>query len=383
MKNKIITITIIAFIIRLILLIIDQFWFNLPQSGLDTVRFERQAYEMTVYGDWSFKDMIFSGADFHILTSGYLIYSVFGRIPFLWGLLMVLMGTATVYNIHRGCYLITNNYKTANKSAWIAAFFPNFAVLSATLLREVPIHFFLSLSLVYLISYIKYKKIVSIIMFIIFGIIASIYHSGVFAIFLGFLFYAVVLNRNAKPIIKLFTVLISVLALYYINVTGIGLNKFGGSFEGALEGALEGGGGIYEDARTNYPSWLRLSGGITDIFLIPIRVISFLFTPFIPFLAKSGSHLIGVFDGILYFWLVRNIYINRKYFFKIETTKAIITIFLFFSLAFSFGASNFGTNIRHRAKVLPALLILPIITSKQRKKNKQMYYLKKNERKTL
>src|SRR5690606_10225934 len=114
-----------------------------------------------------------------------------------------------------------------------------------------------------------------------------------------------------------------------------------------------------------------------------IRVIAFWFTPFIPFLARNGSHLIGVFDGILYFWLVRNIYVNRKLFFKVEITKAIITIFLFFSLAFSFGAYNFETNIRHRAKVIPALLILPIITTKQRKKNKQMYYLKKNERKTL
>ncbi len=381
MKNKITTIVVVAFLFRFILLLIDNFWFNLPQSGADSVRFDRTAYDMSLSSTISVLDVITSGAKFHVWL-GSLLYSVFGRVPFIWGFIMVLFGTGTVYNIHRGAYLVSENYQLANRSAWIAALFPNFAVLSAIILREAPIYFFVSLALVYFIRYIKFNSFPSILKFFVFGIIGSAFHSAVFALFIGFIFYNVVLNRKSHFMLKVLAIGLSIGALYLINQTGIGLSKFGGSLEGALDGLAEGG-GIAEHGNTNYPSWLHLTGSPLDIVLYPIRIVAFLFAPFIPFFAKSASHLIGVFDGILYFLIIRSIYLSRKILFKNEMSKAMIVVALSVIIAFSFGASNFGTNIRHRAKVLPILLFIPLLNKRERKYSEYLAMKKGENQKAI
>src|SRR5690606_16615232 len=130
---------------------------------------------------------------------------------------------------------------------------------------------------------------------------------------------------------------------------------------------LDGGGGIKEDAGANYPNWLILKGGVTDILLIPIRFIAFLFAPLIPFLVKASTHLIGLIDAGAYLYIAYNIYKSRKYHFQNNLAKMILVVTFTMCLAFSFGASNFGTNIRHRAKVLPVLLMAPLFSKIEQK----------------
>lgn len=367
MRNNIRVIFIIAFIIRLTFSYINFNIGYLPQGGADAVRFDYTAYDMMMYPEnIDFSRVVSSGVHFHIWT-GSLIYSVFGRSPFIWSFFLIIMTTWAVYNIHQTVYIITKSYKRANMAGWVACLFPNFVLLSSLILREAPIYFFISLSLLYLTKYLVQKKNNAIIGFYIFGIIGSVYHTAVFAFIFGFLAYSVFVNKQSSKLSKVAVVVLGVALLAVINITGFGLSKFGGSFDSAFD-TLSEEQTTLDHAGSNYPQWLLLRGSITDLLMLPIRMIAFLFSPFIPFFARTASHMIGVFDGILYFLIVRLIYLNRRILIKSNAIKAIGVIAISMILVFSMGASNFGTNIRHRSKVLPVLLTIPIYTKKDRKR---------------
>jgi hypothetical protein len=360
LKNQISKILFIAFLLRIVLLFIDNFWFRLPQGGADTESFDRWAYNIYLYWPYTFLETISNGT-YVFSTIGAFIYSIFGREPMIWAFCMLLFGVGTVYNIHRGVYLITENYKIANRAAWIACFFPNLAVLSVLVLREAPIHYFLTLAILYMIKYLKNKTSISLLLFFVFGLIGSIFHSGVFAIFFGFLFFQLILNSESGFFKKIIVATICIIGLYYINITGIGLSKFGGSFEEGIETLQSGGRQLAAHAGSNYPEWLRIRGDFTDLLLLPVRLIAFYFAPLIPFMVRTFSHLPGILDALFYLIIFFIIFKRRGILFKNKMCKSIISIVFALTIVFSLGASNFGTNIRHRAKVLPIILMLPIL----------------------
>ena len=103
------------------------------------------------------------------------------------------------------------------------------------------------------------------------------------------------------------------------------------------------------------------------MFIVPIRLIAFFFAPLIPFMVKTSHHLIGLLDALIFIYLFVAIFKNRIAFKKNEIVKSVFVIVLFLSIPFSLGVSNFGTNIRHRAKILPVILMIPIYNKKERK----------------
>ncbi|NBL64819.1 hypothetical protein GV828_06350 [Flavobacterium sp. NST-5] len=314
----------------------------------------------------SYQEIFMNGA----LLNGYIgsvIYSIVGREPMIWGFVYLILGLCTIFNIHRAVYIITQNYKFANRAAWVAGLFPNMAIMSVIILREQPIHFFISLSLLYFIKYLKNKNALNFTVFLLTGAVASIFHSAVFALFLGAILYLTIFAKKIGVFSKVLVVSLAIGGLFFINTTGIGLSKFGGSFESAIEIASDGGGAMKEDAGSNYPDWLVLKGSITDLALIPVRIIAFLFAPLIPFLVRSGGQAIGLIDALFYLVLFFNIFKNKLIHEKSDAAKFLFVTIFIMAFAFSFGASNFGTNIRHRAKLLPIILMIPLITAKERK----------------
>jgi hypothetical protein len=374
--KKIIFILMVGFIVRLILLLYQYNVGNLPQAGADTIRFERVAHQISIgYDKRSFFEVISNGAHLHSYI-GSIIYDIFGREPIIWSFFFILLGIGVIYNVYRSVLLTTNNFKIANRSAWIACLFPNLAIFSVVLLREIYILFFLSLAMFYLLKYIKYKKTNQVILFVFYALIGALFHSAVLSIIIGFIIYIILFSKKTSIVIKAFVLIISFTSLYYINLIGIGLDKFGGSFEGAFEQVLDGGGLINEDAGSNYPTWLWLKGGLSDILLLPIRIIAFLFAPLIPFIVKNVSHFIGLIDAFFYLLIFYNIFKNRFFHRKNDYSKAILILALTTVIAFSFGASNFGTNIRHRAKILPIILMIPLLNYKEKKHINQTYKFK-------
>jgi hypothetical protein len=350
-----------AFGIRLILLVLNSFFIQLPESGKDDKRFENLAWEWTTNPPGDNDGFYNSGAGLFI-RCGTLLYDVIGRQPFIWGFLLVVMGTVAVNNIYKAALLLWANKKQARRVAMIAAFYPELAMLSALTLREVVIHFFLSLAVVELIKYWKYKNKTALISFLVYMGISTLFHSAMVLGLAGFGLAILLISQEGKKRSAFYKVAAFALVaggLLFINFTGIGLSKFGGSFEGALVKfqTLEGSEALGTAA---YPDWLRMSGGGGDLWKLPIRVVAFLYSPALPPMVKSASHIVGVFDAFFYIYLSTILYKNRSTVKANKSAYVVGIIAIVLTVVFSLGVSNFGTAIRHRAKLLPLFLILAI-----------------------
>ncbi len=378
-KNNLSTILLVAFVVRFILLLINNFIFILPQGGGDAKVFEAHAYYLSISDyDIDLLEYLTKGTKLYELLISF-VYIVFGQQPLILGLFMVLLGVFVVYLTYKAALYLWEDKHIAEKAAWMTIFFPLLMVESALVLREVPIMFFLLLGIIAFIKFWKYKKRNKIIGFIFFVFLAALFHSGILFILVGFLFF---INFNAKGsnfLTKTFSVILVVAALFVMNQTGIGTNKIGGSFDKSIE-LLQQREQYDVHGGSHYPEWMRLSGGSSDFIKIPVRYATFLFSPLLPWLVRSIWHTVGLIDALLYLLMFYQILKYRKIFKYNETAKAVFIMVLFTALVYSLGVTNVGTAIRHRAKLAPILIILAAGMNKQQLeyyKQKYTTFLKK------
>jgi len=364
LKKSISYILLIAFVVRLVLLLINKYLFILPQGGGDAIVFEKTIYNLSI-SDYQidYYKYLSSGVRFYELLMSP-IYIIFGRQPLILGLVMVLQGVYLVKLTYKATLYLWQNYEIARKAAWATTFFPLLMVESALILRELPIMVFLMLGIISFIKYWKYKKRTGIFGFIIYTFIASLFHSGVLFMLVGFLFFINFNSKSSNFITKVFSIFLVAGTLYFMNQTGIGTNKIGGSFDKSLE-LLQKREQYDVHGGSHYPEWMRLSGGISDFIKIPVRYVTFIFSPMIPWLVRSIWHTVGLIDAFLYLLLFYLIIKYRKIFRYNETAKAIFIMVLFTALVYSLGVTNVGTAIRHRAKLAPILIVLASGMNKQ------------------
>ena len=118
-----------------------------------------------------------------------------------------------------------------------------------------------------------------------------------------------------------------------------------------------------------YPGWLSPSSLWLTLLMIPVRVVYFLFSPFI-WMVSSMRHVAGLVNGILmiplcyYTLLFFRGYLDRESFAMIF----IALLLLSFVLAFSIGVKNFGQAFRHRAKIIPLLVTLGTVAFASRRR---------------
>jgi 4-amino-4-deoxy-L-arabinose transferase-like glycosyltransferase len=351
-----------GFLLRSVVLLLHREVMALPQGGADEVGFERMAWTLSQHGREPITAYFSSGARF-LAYLGSFIYDIGGREPYVLGVLMVLIGTALIYIAYRAAVELWEDRTAARLVALACALFPQFVQHSALFLRETPAAFCLAVASYSAVRFLKRHSLPQIAWFSLWVFLGALFHSGVIfaapALLVGivlvrerrsrrrFGFYAI----NATAALALIGV------IFWVNETGFGLGKFGGSLDEAL--------GTFETQETldprggaAFPEWMQLRGGGSDAWKVPVRYVTFLFSPLIPFMVRSPRHLLGVVDAVLYllfFWiLLRNWQEVRKN----RAAGVLLVIMLALFLVYSLGVSNFGTAIRHRAKVAPLLLLL-------------------------
>ena len=111
------------------------------------------------------------------------------------------------------------------------------------------------------------------------------------------------------------------------------------------------------DTGAGYPSWTVPKNLIELIYLAPVRMSYFLYSPF-PWDIKRFTHLIGLLDVFFYLYLSFCIVRNRKILYENPQTRFLIIILFMYIFAYSFGVGNFGTGIRHRLKFIGVLIAI-------------------------
>jgi len=355
-------IILVGSLIRAIFLGVNLEVMTLPQGGADAVGFERAAWKVAEYGVEDVTTYLRSSSDFIVLI-GSAVYSITGRQPYVLGIIMILLGVGVIYFAYRAALELWEDVHVARAIAWGAALFPQLVLHSVLFLREIPVSFCLAGASWCTVRYVKRNDLIYAIWFALFAGIGALFHSGVIFAIPGLLLGVMLARpRGQRGKVKYYAVnLAAAIALstviYFANETGFGLGKFGGSLDDTLEqferqerGGTTGG--------AAFPEWMRIRGGVADAWKVPIRYAAFLFSPLIPFLVRSPHHLLGVIDGALYLYLIWQIYRNWGAIKHNRAVVVLLVVLLVLNLVYALGVSNFGTAIRHRAKMSPILLLL-------------------------
>lgn len=355
-------ILLVGFAIRIAFLIVNYDVTTLPQGGADAVGFENRAWQHAQFGGASIMEYLRSSSDFIVLV-GSVIYSVTGRQPYVLGFTMMLLGLGVIYLAYRSALELWEDENVARMVAWGAALFPQLVLHSVLFLREIPVSFCLAAASLCVVRYVKRNNLIYTFWFAVWVAVGSLFHSGVIFAIPGFLLGMLIARpRGEKGKFKYYAVnigaaLVLVGVIYLVNETGIGLGKFGGSLEDTLERFER-----QELAGTKggaaFPEWMRVRGGGSDAWKIPVRYAAFLFSPLIPFMVRSIHHLLGLIDGALYLFLFWGLYRNWSTIKKNRAVVVLLVVLLVLCLVYALGVSNFGTAIRHRAKMSPILLLL-------------------------
>jgi hypothetical protein len=117
--------------------------------------------------------------------------------------------------------------------------------------------------------------------------------------------------------------------------------------------------------RAAYLQGLQMHSVQDAVWQLPIRVFYFLFTP-LPWMVRSAGDLVGLLDAIMYAALIYAIWRGLRRVQELDTYGTLFVMVAGSTILFAVGTSNYGTSIRHRAKLAPVLIVLAVAASAER-----------------
>ena len=356
----------VAFLLRILIMILGNYFITLPDSNKDAVGLERMAWSLAQDGFLYTLQNNFPGINsFTLPWLMSLAYSLVGRQVMIIQFIGIIFSISSIF---LGWLIAKKLWKDdiAIKVGWTIALFPSLILYSVITLREVYISFFLLVAIYGLVDLIKFGSLKSI-FWIIFGFMGSGFFHG--ALILGCIFLLMIFSfyQFKHSINLIINLRINLTSLFFIFLTAIILYliiskkvyiPYISTFEdypslewllGNILGRMSG--------EASYGEWGLINSGYELIYKLPLRIAYFLFSPF-PWNISKLSHIIGMLDGILYIFLIYAIFKNRKIISKDPALKLILLLLLFYFIMFSLGVSNFGAGIRHRSKFVIEMILL-------------------------
>lgn len=362
---------IIAFGVRLLLLVINFFFYTLPDSGAgsDVSGFLNYASLGASEGFSTFFNSFpgLSSSYFHSWIVSF-FYIFLGESAFLFGAMSLLFSMFSIYFFwllyHEiwGC-------KASLNSVLVVAILPTLALYSVIPRYEAFMWPFILIGFLGVCKWFKYRSfngfLLSSLGFIVAGMFHSPFHLA-YAFFIGMIaviqlrmFFVGAQNGRLYLSGFLFATLFLSLLLWFV-FGGLAIPKIG-TFESLMlaegNGEANSIGGNSIRGAASYPAWTAPSSPIDYLWKPIIRAGYFLFSPF-PWDIRSTVHLIGLFDAFLYIFLVYKIWCNRSFLWSVKGGREIVIIVLFLSIIYGLGVGNFGTGVRHKTKFLCVLLAL-------------------------
>lgn len=306
------------------------------------------------------------------------VYLVLPRSSMFIAAINVFLSSATVYVV----YKIAAHYAGHRAGRWAAlvvAVFPVTLLQTIILSREMLITFFLTAACWHLIKFSANSAYRRLIYGILCLAVASAPHTGVLVssvLALAFLsayagarslcrFY----RRGPNTAFSQQGLLTAATVGLLVVASGIGAQTIWTPLSGAKVSALFSAESpltpileVYNSGnrgRAGYPAWLFTTEPLRAVFLMPVRIVYFLFSPFV-WMVESFRHVAGLLNGIA---MVFAFYYTSAFFVQRTDERSYVLFFIgallfFFVAVFAVGVKNFGQAFRHRAKILPVLMAL-------------------------
>lgn len=360
-NGKFANIILLGFILRLFVMVVDLYHiFPVLHSGSDSEAF----HAVTMHNVETGQNLAFTNYTLFLTV----IYNFFEDYPReVAQFINVLFGIGAILIVRRCMRLYNVPHITQKRIIMLLSFMPNFIILSAILLREAWIIFFVALSAMFFLQWMKSGGAVNMILSPVPLLAASYMHSGVIAIALGYALAFILYKPQTHSIKFTPSSIIPILLVFAGTVFFFAnLDTFGEKFmsednDEFLEQKLstmtwEGGG-------SDYLTWLNVSSLSVSIATLPLRMVYFLFSP-IPFDWRGLGDIIAfITDSCVYLWLCWKIYKAKRLGNAEKTVKRFLTICIVATVVvFAFGTKNSGTAMRHRLKILPVIVLTYAIT---------------------
>ena len=381
------TILYVALCVRLVVIFLGNYLIVLPDSWGDATWFELKAWEMSQDGFLAVFDKFPSGkSSLYISWILAFIYSLTDRsvimlqsISLLFGMGSILLGARLTNKIW--------NEKISIRVGWILALYPTLILYSCLVLRESYIWFFFSVGIYGIVSWFKDGGFKSAIIIIIGFFGATFFHGGMFVG--GFIFLCIVVITSFFETIKklkyfkisissLTVLSLSLIIVIYLMSISDTIPKIGSIIK-IFDVEI-----IMEEIsnrninRAAFPEWTIPKTSIELIYKAPIRILYFMFSPFLWDITKS-SHLFGLFDGMFFIMLFILVVKNIKFIWSDRILRTIFIILTSYFVLYGLSTGNFGTGLRHRAKffIVSIILVAPWIPKLTFNK-KQRNFINKN-----
>lgn len=337
----------------------------LPDGTSDAVSFERTAWEWASGGVPGVLEHFRGPHSYFISFIIGIVYAVTDRSLLLAQSLSVLCGMGSVFLSWKLTREIWGK-RAALKAAWVTALFPTLVLYSALTLREAYIVFFLLLGLLYASRWARDKRLWYAFWAMAAFTGATFFHGAMFVAVVVFT-VIILVQESIKCLILLsrfrlslisFALLFSIILLISgFVLTDQSLPKIGNisrmtDFERIADASSKAMRGP-----AAYPQGIIPRESSDLVVTLPFQVSNFLFSPF-PWDVKSPVHFIGLLDGMLYLTIFFLIFRNIRNIWTNPSSRVVLLIILPLVLTFALGTGNFGTGIRHRAKLAVAFIAL-------------------------
>ena len=354
-----------ALIVRIIFIILGNYFITLPDSTADANSLEGEAWTISQNGFFNLKDY-YHGPDPRFISWFIAIpYSLFGRSIIMAQSISMLFGVGCVFLGWKLALKIWDR-NIAQKVAWTIALFPSLILYSVLVLREAYVCYFLLVALIGVVDWVKTENFKSIFLSII-GFTGAIYFHGAMAI--GAITFVIIVGvvslkqlikkfLNFKINIKVFISFVFFLILFSLYVSNYIQIPYIKNFDFMTDyGVLIEKSKISTRGVASYPEWTTVNKPVELIYKVPIRSLFFLYSP-LPWEIKEIKHFVGFFDALLYFYMSILILLNLKIIWKNPALRIILLILLSYLIVFGLGVGNFGTAIRHRSKIVILIILL-------------------------
>lgn len=366
----------LAFFFRLVLLFIQYYGlFSIPGGDADALNMTHKAWV------WSMQD--WSGLFNEINNAGSYLYSFFGAILFkLFGYHELLL---PVVNLFFGMLvvaltgIIVNRIwgaRPAQLSALIIGLYPFAAFNSAIALREEPSILAFMFGLYFLVKWLQEESRAGIYLCLAFFGLATMIHPGWVAAIFGVGVYALLLLFKALPrivqgslvtrgyfhnILTAGSIVILSLLLSAAGEVTLGKGISLGSEEETVAELIESQFTGMPQGGSAYPTVIATGDPFSRPWLIPARIVYFLFSPF-PWDISSPQQALGMISSVLYLFLVWKIFKNWKTIRQHQECVALLIILALLTFIFAIGVTNIGTAIRHKTKFLALFIIIAAVS---------------------
>lgn len=362
--KKFVILTLIANMIKLLLVFYQSQYKNIPMGGSDWVIYDEVAQKLLLTGD--IREVILD-LDVNLFPKIVAIfYSIFGVDNKIIYYVVFLCALTTLVVFNKTVYLWTNNSYTTALFTFLIGIYPIQIIFSITFLREIPIQMLIILSFYHLTIFLKQNHLSNLLYAIIIAMLSSMMHAGTLAILLVYLLMMFMFNRKTKEIkIHTTSIIFFLVTLLFLSKTPLWelmTQKFS-NFDN-ISNLTD----MINTDRGNTSYALEFGNGYLGVLLGSVyKFLMFVLSP-LPWQVFNLETVIAFFiDAIPRYIILYQIvmYIKRnKEFRENNRTVLIIIVLIWFlvTLIFSIGTNNYGTAMRHRSKLYPIeFLMLALI----------------------